>query len=80
MVDVIRKYTGTKTINGRKYLSIGLFATLKEAEKSTKEDYNMFVTKIFKLEDGKTKYPYRVYIRKPINVYDERAGRVVLKK
>ena len=79
-MDVIKKHTGTKTVNGRKYLFAGMSETLKKAEKMASEDNKVFITKIFKLEDGKTNYPYRVYVRIPIKEYDQRSGRVMLKK
>ena len=78
MVKIIKKYTSTKTINGRKYIHTALFVTLEEAEKYAKAE--PFVTEIFKLVAKGTKYPYRVYYRQPIRIYDPKSGEFKLVK
>ena len=76
-IKIIKKHTVTKTINGRKYLFGGMSETLAKAQKMS---FGTLVTEIFKLEDGKTNYPYRVYVRKSIRVLDPKSGKFELVK
>jgi hypothetical protein len=78
MVPIIKKHVTRKLINGRKYLFAGMFETYKSAVKFAAMERRLKMrVKIYKLEDAK--YPYRVYLRKPIMEYDEIAGRTVRK-
>lgn len=76
-VKIIKKHTVTKTINGRKYLFGGMSETLAKAQKMS---FGTLATEIFKLEDGKTNYPYRVYVRKPVRILDPKSGEFKLVK
>jgi len=78
MVPTLKKHVTKKVINGRSYLFAGLFETYKTAVKfaSMEREVKMKV-KIYKLEGAK--YPYRVYVRKPIMEYDKKAGTVIRK-
>jgi hypothetical protein len=81
MVPIIKKHIGVKTINKRKYLMVGLTETYKKAIRMARPDRKKgYKIKIFKLEAENVKYPYRVYERKPIRVYDERSGTFVWRK
>jgi len=77
LIKIIKKHTVTKTISGRKYLFGGMTKTLAKAQKMP---FGTLVKEIFKLEDGATNYPYRVYVRKPIRVLDPKSGKFELVK